>query len=132
MGGLVAKTKRFVHAFETLHDQFVFHVWMNGIALISLFTVLFNESKILGFVFLGWVIIYGVLVKFMVKWQIPKSLESAKADTKTTSMYADIITNILTVKMFGGSKREQMIFENTTNDEEKKREISDLYLFIFY
>ncbi len=121
VGGLVAKTKRFVSSFETLHDQIIFHVWMNGIALLSLLLVLFNESKTLGFIFLLWLILYGVLVKFMVNWQIPKSLESAKADTKTTSMYADIITNILTVKMFGSSKKEQKTFEGVTDSEEKKR-----------
>ena len=121
VGGLVAKTKRFVNSFGTLHDQFVFHVWMSGIALTSLFIVLFNESKTLGIVFLFWIIMYGFLVKLMIKWQIPKSLESAKADTKTTSQYADIITNILTVKMFGNSLREQKYFEDTTDEEEDKR-----------
>jgi ATP-binding cassette, subfamily B, bacterial len=121
VGGLVAKTKRFVNSFGTLHDQFIFHIWMSGIALISLFIVLFNESKILGIVFLVWLIMYGFLVKLMIGWQIPKSLESAKADTKTTSRYADIITNVLTVKMFGSSLREQKYFEDTTEEEEKKR-----------
>jgi ATP-binding cassette, subfamily B, bacterial len=121
VGGLVAKTKRFVNSFEILHDQIIFHVWMNGVALISLLLVLFNESTTLGAIFLVWLIFYGVLVKFMVKWQIPKSLESAKADTKTNAVYADIITNILTVKMFGSSKREQETFEGVTSNEEKKR-----------
>jgi ATP-binding cassette, subfamily B, bacterial len=121
VGGLVAKTKRFVNSFGTLQDQFVFHIWMSGIALISLFIVLFKESKILGIIFLVWLIMYGFLVKLMIKWQAPKSLESAKADTKTTSQYADIITNILTVKMFGSNLREQKYFKDTTDEEEKKR-----------
>jgi ATP-binding cassette, subfamily B, bacterial len=121
VGGLVAKTKRFVQAFETLHDQLIFHIWMSGVALLSLFIILFIESKILGTIFLIWLLIYGILVKFMVKWQIPKSLESAKADTKTTSQYADIITNILTVKMFGNTKNEVANFEKITSEEEKKR-----------
>lgn len=121
VGGLVAKTKRFVNSFGTLQDQFVFHVWMSGIALISLFIVLLNESKTLGIIFLLWLVMYGFLVKLMIKWQVPKSLESAEADTKTTSRYADIITNILTVKMFGSNLREQKYFMDTTDEEEKKR-----------
>ncbi len=121
VGGIVAKTKRFIHAFETLHDQFIFNFWMSGIALLSSFLVLWSESWILGFAFFTWLLFYLVLVKFMVKWQIPKSLISAKADTKTTSAYADIISNVLTVKMFGSAKRELERFEKINDDQEKKR-----------
>jgi ATP-binding cassette, subfamily B, bacterial len=121
VGGLVAKTKRFIHAFETLHDQFVFHIWMSGIALLSSFLVLWRESWVLGLTFFIWLSFYAILIRFMVIWQIPKSLVSAKADTKTTSNYADIIGNILTVKMFGSSERELKRFEKITDDQEKKR-----------
>ncbi len=121
VGGIVAKTKRFVFAFEILHDHVIFQIWMNGVALIATLIVLWLESWILGLTFLVWLLLYSVLVRFMVKWQIPKSLESAKAETKTNSYYADLITNILTVKMFSSSKREQKKFYDITRSEEKKR-----------
>lgn len=121
VGGLVAKTRRFVTAFETLHDQFIFHIWMNGIALSSSLLVLWRQSWILGAAFFVWLAFYTLLVRFMVKWQIPKSLDSAQADTKTTSKYADICSNILTIKMFGRGKKEEDEFAEETDNQEKKR-----------
>jgi len=121
VGGLVAKTRRFVTAFEILHDQFIFQIWMNGIALSSSLLVLWYESWVLGAAFFVWIAFYTLLVRFMIKWQIPKSLESAQADTKTTSKYADIITNILTIKMFGHEKQEEKEFSKETDNQEKKR-----------
>ena len=121
VGGLVAKTKRFVYAFETLHDILIHQIWDSLIILIGSFIILFYYSQILGIVFLVWMILYSFLVLVLVKWQIPKSLLNAEADTKTTSSYADIINNILTVKTFGTSKRELNNFKEITDDQEKKR-----------
>ncbi len=121
VGGLVAKTKRFTYAFETLHDLSVFHLWESFIILTGSFIVLLYHSLILGSIFLFWIILYSFLIYFMTKWQIPKSLLSAKADTNTTSSYADIITNILTVKTFGTNVRELNNFKEVTDDQEKKR-----------
>lgn len=120
-GGLVAKTKRFVQAFEVLHDQFVFMVWMNGIALISYLVILWLQSWILGAIFLAWLMAYGFLTVFMIKWQTPKSLQSAAADSEATAHYSDIISNILTVKMFGFGGREKKNFAKTTANQEEKR-----------
>ena len=121
VGGIVAKTKRFIRSFVVLHDQFIFHFWMNGIALLSSLIVLWYQSWILGLAFLFWIIFYSVLVGFMVKWQIPKSLINAEADTKTNSRYADIIANILTIKMFGNEEQELKNYKKVTGDHEKKR-----------
>jgi ATP-binding cassette, subfamily B, bacterial len=121
VGGLVAKTKRFVYAFELLHDQFIFNVWMSGIALISSVLVLLFQSWVLGLAFISWILLYSIMVYLMVKWQIPKNLANAQADTRTVSRYADIISNILTIKTFGSSKRELEKFQEVTSNQEKKR-----------
>ncbi len=121
VGGLVAKTKRFVYAFKVLHDIFIDQIWSSFIILIFSFAILFYYSPTLGISFLVWIILYSFLVFILVRWQIPKSLLNARADTKTTSSYADIINNILTVKTFGTSKRELNNFKEITGDQEKKR-----------
>lgn len=116
-GSLVAKGRRFINAFEALHDQFVFQIWMGGIALISSIIVLFVSSPMLGLIFLGWLALYLVLVYFMVKWQIPKSLKNAEADSRTTGHFSDILTNVLTVKMFGTGRREKEEYAKTTTEQ---------------
>ncbi len=121
VGGLVAKTRRFVRAFETLHDQFVFQIWMSSIILISSLSILWYQSWILGFSFLIWLLLYALLVRLMVGWQVPKSLANAEADTFSLSRYADIIGNITTIKMFGSEEKELTEFKETTDYHEKKR-----------
>lgn len=113
-GGLVAKVKRFVRAFEDLHDQIVFQLWMQGLALVSAVAVLWYHSWQLGVFFLAWLFFYGGLVYAMVRWTVPKTLENAEADSKVTAHLSDILANILTVKMFGASSREQASFEEMT------------------
>jgi len=120
-GGLVAKTKRFIHAYETLQDQFTFQIWMGGLSLVLGIAVLFYHSVSLGLVYFVWLLLYLVLVFFMLRWQIPKSLARARADTKTTGHYADIITNALTVKMFGTRLREELDFKRSTLDQARAR-----------
>jgi ATP-binding cassette subfamily B protein len=121
MGGMVAKAKRFILSFETLQDAVLFQIWMNGIALFSFLFVLWREAPILGISFLIWVLFYCILVKILLKWQIPKSLENASADTKSTSKFADILTNILTVKMFANEEEEIKEFKKITEFQERKR-----------
>ena len=121
-GGLIAKSRRFVNAFETLHDQFIFQIWMGGITLASSIVVLFYYSRTLGFIFIIWLVSYIFLVRFMVKWQIPKSLKNAEEDSKVTAHYSDIISNILTVKIFGTGNREQKEFGIFTDKQEKARQ----------
>jgi ATP-binding cassette, subfamily B, bacterial len=113
-GGLVAKVKRFVRSFEELHGQIVYHLWMQGLALVSAVGVLWYHSWHLGLFFLVWLVCYGFLVYGMVRWTIPKTLANAEADSKVTAHLSDILANILTVKMFGASKREHSSFAETT------------------
>ncbi len=120
-GGLVAKTKRFVRAYEVLCDQLVFQVWMNGIELIASVGVLLYLSPILGSIFLVWFLLHVVLVRFMVRWALPKNVQAAEADSRVTAVLADTLTNILTVKMFGAHDREQEAFAQVTAEEGAKR-----------
>lgn len=120
-GSLIAKTNRFLNAFETLHDQFIYQVWMSGIQLFAAVAVLAYESYILGLVFFCWLGGYTLLTYLLVRWQIPKSLANAKADTQTTAHYSDIISNILTVKMFGMEQDEARSFSVTTEEQYKAR-----------
>jgi len=57
------------------------------------------------------------MVRFLIRFQVPKSLVSAAADSKTTGHFSDIITNALTVKMFGMREHEERAFAQTTTDQ---------------
>jgi len=120
-GSLIAKTKRFVAAFETLHDQFVYSFWFGFVGLASSAGVLFFVAPWLGALFVAWLVTYIVMVSFLVKHQIPKSIENAAADTKVTGHYSDIVSNFFTIKMFGSRNFEEKEFKKTVAFQERKR-----------
>ncbi|MBI2042456.1 MAG: ABC transporter ATP-binding protein [Candidatus Nealsonbacteria bacterium] len=120
-GGLVAKVRRHVNAFETIHDQIVFAGWMNGLRLVFAFAVLTYFSKILGAILLIWLILYIGLTALFVKKKFKKDLLTAEANSKTTGVLADAITNILNIKMFASQRKEISYFAHVTHKEEKNR-----------
>jgi ATP-binding cassette, subfamily B, bacterial len=114
VGSIVSKTRRYVNAFETLQDQVVFNITMNSVTLVGAVAILFYQAPVLGLAFMGWFILYCVLIFILVRIQVPKTAAVAEADSAVGARYADTITNILTVKMFGAEKRETKQFEHTT------------------
>lgn len=113
-GSLVAKSKRFVRSFETLHDKIVFNFWMTGIELIGVMAILWYTSPQLGIFFLLWCVIYLGITYAYVRYRFPFDAAIARADSEETGDIADIVTNIINVKMFTSSAREIGRFKNTT------------------
>lgn len=120
-GTLVAKVRRYVNAFETMHDQFVFAVWMNGLRLIFGLAVLSYFSLTLGIILFIWLVIYMGITALFVKKKIKKDLLTAEANSRTTGVLSDAITNMLNVKMFASHARELSYFTNATGLEERRK-----------
>ena len=120
-GTLVAKVRRYINAFETMHDQFVFAVWMNGLRLIFGLAVLSYFSLPLGIVLFTWLVLYIGITALFVKKKLKKDLLTAEANSRTTGVLSDAITNMLNVKMFASHSRELSYFTDATDVEEKRR-----------
>jgi len=120
-GTLVAKVRRYINAFETIQDQFVFTVWMNGLRLLFGLAVLSYFSLPLGIVLFIWLVLYVGITALFVKKKIEKDLLTAAANSRTTGVLSDAITNMLNIKMFASHKRELSYFTDATELEEKRR-----------
>ncbi len=116
-GSLVAKSKRFVRAFETMHDKFIFNFWQTGIALVGIFYVMYINMPKLALFFAAWCMFYFVITYFFVRFRLKFDLEYAKADSDVTGVLSDSITNILNVKMFTSRTKEMENFKRFTNKE---------------
>lgn len=120
-GTLVARIRRYVSAFETIHDNIVFALWMNGLGLVFGFIALAYFSWILGAILFVWVAIYISIIIIFVKKKFKRDLLTAEANSRVTGILADVITNILNVKMFASHDRELEYFSEATSVEEKRR-----------
>lgn len=109
-GSLVSQARRFVGGFSDLHDTMIFSLWMNGITLVGTFFAILLFSPVLAFLFLGSM---GVIMLVSVpllkrRWKY-NDIESEE-DSKVTGRLSDVMTNILTVKVFSGHSREEKSF----------------------
>lgn len=120
-GALVAKTKRFVRAFEHLFEHFVFSFWTNGVELVAIFIALFIMEPRIGLFFLGWSILYIFIVLIITNKIIPYDLKQAAQDSEVAARLADVITNMLNLKMFTSFKPEYSSFQDVTNREHEAR-----------
>lgn len=118
-GGLVAKVKRFVNGFETLHDKIIYNFWMTGSGLLGILAFLAFTIPTLA-VFLGlWTIGYLIMTVMLVRYRMRFDYIVASADSAVTADLSDILTNILNLKIFTSGKPEMQRFSVTTNTQYK-------------
>lgn len=120
-GGLVAKSKRFVRGFETMHDLFIFEFYVTFLSIAGIFYVMFREVPKIAFAFMVWAVVYIVFTSFFVKYKMKYDLLEAEADSKVGGSLADVISNIITMKIFSARSSEIERYNAVTEDEKKHR-----------
>lgn len=120
-GSLVAKSKRFVRAFETLQDNINYVFLPTTIQLIGIFLVLVLVAPLVALFFIAWRLVFMTVTVLFVRRRRKYDLETAAADSKVTATLADAITNVLNIKMFSSVKREIDRFANVSDKEEIAR-----------
>lgn len=133
-GSLIAKSKRLVNSFEGIIDRISYDFYFITLRLVGIFIVLFIQVPKFGFLFLLWFLVYLVILFFFLKQKKKYDLESAEADTKFTAVLADIISNILNLKIFSSQGKEKSYFkdvnENAYNKTIKNWNIVNIQLAI--
>lgn len=116
-GGIVAKARRYVTAFETIHDKLVFQFWQTSITLTGVFLVFLWQLPIMAAFFGMWVLAYlGISVLFA-RYRMRHDDALATADSAVTARLSDVVTNMLNVKIFASRQREMKNFESITQQE---------------
>lgn len=123
-GGLVAKSKRFVRAFETLYDNVIFAVWLSIITLVGSLVALFFKAPTIGWVFLVWSVVYTIVAWWLTKKKMSYDAEAADQDSKVSARLADNISTMLVIKMFAAGSTERKAFDSVTDNEEKARRLA--------
>lgn len=120
-GSLVTKSRRFVRAFEIMHDTIVFNFWGTIVILFGIFVVLFMQAPVIASVFLVWVFIYILVISFFVKKRMSYDIIKAEADSAVGGRIADVFSNIFALKVFSATDWEKKSFGEVTDNEEKHR-----------
>ncbi len=121
VGSLVTRSRRFVRAFEVMHDTLVLNFWMTAITFIGIFVVLFSQARLIAFICLIWVFIYMIIISFFVKTRMLYDFEKAEADSRVSGRLADVFSNIFALKVFSAANQEKASFGEVTLNEAKHR-----------
>lgn len=124
VGSLVTKSRRFVRAFEVMHDTFVYNFWSTFITLLGIFIVLFIQAPSIAFVFFIWVIFYLTIISFFIKKNMKYDIAKAEADSRVGGRLADVFSNVFALKVFSAKEREKNSFGEVTTNEQKHRDKS--------
>lgn len=120
-GALVAKQGRYVSSFPAIFNTIVYNFWGTSIALIGVLIVLFSKNDTIGIIFSVWVVVFTSISFFFAKYKIPFDERKAAANSRTVGQLSDVLTNILSIKVFSAFKRENDAFYEKTDEEERLR-----------
>lgn len=115
-GSLVTKSRRFVNAFESMLDIFVFDFLSIFVILTGVFVVLARESAMISLIFFALSIVYMAAISLLIKQKIKYDLLEAEQDSRISGRLADVFSNISAVKFFSATKSEIASFGKYTDE----------------
>jgi ATP-binding cassette, subfamily B, bacterial len=120
-GSLVAKTNRFVSAYEPLYDMLVFEVMGTLTGLVFAVVVVMRISWQVGVAFLVTLAIYLVIMYKLTKKRFQYNTERAAQESIQTGQLADSLTNAITTKTFSRERHEFKLFADISKVLASKR-----------
>ena len=121
VGSLVKRVKWFVRAFEVIIDRTSWSLLPLAINILIIAFVLFQVNFWLGLGVTSWTIIFLVINWFFTKYKLKYDIARSEAETATTRVLADTVTNNSNVKLFNGYKRELRSFAQVIDDWRQTR-----------
>lgn len=106
VGSLVKKVSRFSNVFETISDRFIFELIPLFVSITIITIVLAIKSWLLGFFMITWIIVFLMVNYFLTMYKLRYDIQRTKAETESTAILADNITNHNNIKLFAGFERE--------------------------
>ncbi len=105
-GSLVKRVKWFTAAFENIGDRFLWNFIPLTVAIIFITVTLARVNLWLGTGVFAWVLIFLCVNFVFTKYKLKFDIKRSEAETASTGLLADTITNHSNVKLFNGYFRE--------------------------
>jgi ATP-binding cassette subfamily B protein len=109
-GSLVQRVNRFSRAFERLADRITFNIVPLGIRIIGIGIVLWYIKPAITIVIIIWTSVFLVFNYIFSRWKLKYDVERAEADSRSTGVLSDAITNHSTIQLFNGADVESDYF----------------------
>lgn len=123
-GSLVQRVNRFSRSFERIADTISFNVISLVITVIGSIAVTFTVAPVISVIIVCWLAIFIPFHILFARWKQKYDVLVAAADSKTTGVLADSITNQNAITLFTGYEYEKELFKEVTEDQAKKARFS--------
>ena len=128
-GSIVKKVKGFTNAFESLCDQFLYDILPAFVNATVIILVLANVNIFLGLGMLAAVLVFVTINIIFVRYKLKFDVAKTEAETATSSLLADTVTNNINIKLFNGYKTENKnFFEKTERLRLLKKKTWDIHV----
>ncbi len=118
-GSLVQRVGRYARAFEKLSDRFTWDVVPLTVRLAGIFIVTYTINPKLTAIIFAWTFTYMLVSYLYSNWRLKYDIQMAEADSHTTAVLADTITNQNNIELFSRYPDEVKNFGNVTEDQRK-------------
>jgi len=119
IGSLIKKINRAPRAFDTFADKFIWAFWPMLIRLSLVLIVLTYLNFWLGITMLVWTIGFMISNWMLAIYKLKYDIERSMAETKSSAVLADTLTNYVNIKLFAGFNFEFKKFSKVLDDWRK-------------
>lgn len=120
-GTIVKRVKWFTGAFENITDNLIWSIVPLIIRGIFILVVLFQLNIGFGWGIITWFLIFAAVNYFFIKRKYVIDVQRNEAESSSTGLLADTISNHSTVKLFNGYDRENQRYADSVNEVKRLR-----------
>ncbi len=121
VGSLVKRVNWFTRGFEVMADRIMYNLTPTLTVLIVAIIVLAYKNLYLGLFMFGWFVVFMVFNGIFTMYKIKFDIARSSAESESTAILADTITNHTNVKLFCGYNREVGLFSWVSDKVKKLR-----------
>lgn len=118
-GSIVKKVKGFVNSFESISDQVLWDLLPLIVGILSIIFILFGVNIFLCLGIILWIIMFLSINWIFTQYKIKYEIKRTEAETITTGVLADTVTNSTNIKLFNGYNFEVEGFARVTENLRK-------------
>jgi ATP-binding cassette subfamily B protein len=118
-GSLVQKINRFARAFERAFDSLLYQLLPLIISVTGSVIITYFVSPVISLTILLWVVFYVTFGIIFFRWKMKYDIQLAAADSETTGLLSDNISNNQPISLFNGTENEIKSYKDSTNNQAK-------------
>lgn len=116
-GALIQRVNRFARSFERIYDTMVFNIIPLLVNVVGVIIIVWFYEPIISYIIFGWIVVVMIFNFFFSRWKLKYDLRSARADSATTALLSDDVTNQNAISLFTNFVKESLSFKEVTKDQ---------------